>query len=139
MEVNPAVPVTSAPEFIAYAKANPGKINFASGGVVGRAHPRRQAARARGNQDGALGGPVETGIVLEPDRDKAEAAAKEAIEHRPFAWNAPRERRPTTTPRARRALKGASGPGASFNPRRRRWHRRCRRACVPRSRARRHC
>jgi hypothetical protein len=25
-------------------------------------------------------GPVETGIVLEPDRDKAEAAAKEAIE-----------------------------------------------------------
>jgi tripartite-type tricarboxylate transporter receptor subunit TctC len=32
MEVNPAVPVRTVPEFIAYAKANPGKINMASGG-----------------------------------------------------------------------------------------------------------
>jgi tripartite-type tricarboxylate transporter receptor subunit TctC len=32
MEVNPAVPVKTVPEFIAYAKANPGKINFASSG-----------------------------------------------------------------------------------------------------------
>jgi tripartite-type tricarboxylate transporter receptor subunit TctC len=33
MEVNPAVPANNIAEFIAYAKANPGKINFASGGV----------------------------------------------------------------------------------------------------------
>jgi len=33
MLVNPGVPATSIAEFIAYAKANPGKINFASGGV----------------------------------------------------------------------------------------------------------
>jgi tripartite-type tricarboxylate transporter receptor subunit TctC len=33
MEVNTAVPVNNVAEFIAYAKANPGKINFASGGV----------------------------------------------------------------------------------------------------------
>ena len=33
MEVNLAVPVNNVAEFIAYAKVNPGKINFASGGV----------------------------------------------------------------------------------------------------------
>jgi tripartite-type tricarboxylate transporter receptor subunit TctC len=33
MEVNPALPAKNVAEFIAYAKANPGKINFASGGV----------------------------------------------------------------------------------------------------------
>src|SRR5262249_19765281 len=33
MVVHPAVPANNVAEFIAYAKANPGKINFASGGV----------------------------------------------------------------------------------------------------------
>jgi tripartite-type tricarboxylate transporter receptor subunit TctC len=32
MELNPSVPANTVPEFIAYAKANPGKINMASGG-----------------------------------------------------------------------------------------------------------
>src|SRR6266403_5353713 len=31
MEVHPSVPVRTVPEFIAYAKANPGKINLGSG------------------------------------------------------------------------------------------------------------
>jgi tripartite-type tricarboxylate transporter receptor subunit TctC len=33
MQVNPALPVKTVPEFIAYAKANPGKINMGSGGT----------------------------------------------------------------------------------------------------------
>jgi tripartite-type tricarboxylate transporter receptor subunit TctC len=33
IEVNPSLPVATVPEFIAYAKANPGKVNMASGGV----------------------------------------------------------------------------------------------------------
>jgi tripartite-type tricarboxylate transporter receptor subunit TctC len=33
MKVNPSVPVKTVPEFIAHAKANPGKINMASGGI----------------------------------------------------------------------------------------------------------
>jgi len=38
MEVNPSLPVKTIPDFIAYAKANPGKINMASGGVGSPLH-----------------------------------------------------------------------------------------------------
>jgi tripartite-type tricarboxylate transporter receptor subunit TctC len=34
MVVHPSMPTKTVPEFIAYAKANPGKINMASGGVA---------------------------------------------------------------------------------------------------------
>jgi tripartite-type tricarboxylate transporter receptor subunit TctC len=38
MEVNPAFPAKTAREFIAYAKANPGKISMASGGIGTSSH-----------------------------------------------------------------------------------------------------
>ena len=38
VEVNPALPVKTIPELIAYVKANPGKINFATGGIGSSQH-----------------------------------------------------------------------------------------------------
>ena len=38
MDVNPSVPATTVPEFIAYAKANPGRISMGSGGIGSSPH-----------------------------------------------------------------------------------------------------
>jgi tripartite-type tricarboxylate transporter receptor subunit TctC len=38
MEVTPSLPVKTVPEFIAYAKAHPGELNMASGGIGNSTH-----------------------------------------------------------------------------------------------------
>ena len=57
MVVNPAVPAKTVPEFIAYAKANPRKVNMASNGngVNRRVHQGRQSASVGRDHGYALG------------------------------------------------------------------------------------
>jgi tripartite-type tricarboxylate transporter receptor subunit TctC len=38
MQIHPSVPAKTVPEFIVYAKANPGKISMASAGIGNATH-----------------------------------------------------------------------------------------------------
>jgi tripartite-type tricarboxylate transporter receptor subunit TctC len=51
MIVNPAFPAKTVPEFIAYAKANPGKINMASGGTGTVTHVAGELFKAMAGVD----------------------------------------------------------------------------------------
>jgi tripartite-type tricarboxylate transporter receptor subunit TctC len=51
MEVTPSLPVKTVPEFIAYAKSNPGKISFASSGVGSSIHMSGELFKAMAKID----------------------------------------------------------------------------------------
>ncbi len=51
MEVSPTLPINTVPEFIAYAKANPGKVMFASSGVGTTLHMSGELFKAMAGVD----------------------------------------------------------------------------------------
>jgi tripartite-type tricarboxylate transporter receptor subunit TctC len=68
MVVHPSVPAKSVPELIAYAKANPGKINIASGPIGGPAHVAAELFKMMTGTDMLLvsyrgGGPALTDLL----------------------------------------------------------------------------
>jgi tripartite-type tricarboxylate transporter receptor subunit TctC len=63
--VNPAVPANSLTEFIAYAKANPGRVRYGSGGVGGALHIAVEMLKLKTGID----------LVHVPYRGGAQAAA----------------------------------------------------------------
>jgi tripartite-type tricarboxylate transporter receptor subunit TctC len=68
MVVNPSVPAKTVPEFIAYAKTTPGKINYASAGTGAPSHVTGELFKMRAGVDMAhvpyrSGGPALTDLL----------------------------------------------------------------------------
>ena len=68
MAVNPSVPATTVPEFIAYAKANPRKLNMASAGIGTAAHVAGELFKMMAGIDLVHvpyrgGGPAQSGLL----------------------------------------------------------------------------
>jgi tripartite-type tricarboxylate transporter receptor subunit TctC len=83
MEINPSILAKTVPEFIAYAKANPGKINMASGGIGTSIHI--------------------AGETLQDDGGR-QSRSCEGIEEICCDFNAPRAQCPNSVPTSDKAL-----------------------------------
>jgi tripartite-type tricarboxylate transporter receptor subunit TctC len=80
MVVNPSVPANTVPEFIAYAKANPGKVNMASAGTGGGTHLAGELFKAMAGVNlvhvprWASGGPVSLSFFVDRVHQNRQAA-----------------------------------------------------------------
>ena len=100
MLVNPSFPVRTVPEFIAYAKANPGKINMASGGTGTGPHMAGELFKMMAGVDmvhvpyrgggpaltDLLGGQVQVMFPVPPRRSRTSGPARCAL------WQSPLRR-----------------------------------------------
>jgi len=109
MVVNPAFPARTVPEFIAYAKANPGKLNMASGGNGGSPHVTGELFKMMAGIDmqhvpyRGGSGPAQADLL----GGRVDAVRQHGIRHRA------RSRRPTA--RARRHYNNTLGSPAGHS------------------------
>jgi hypothetical protein len=83
-QLNPSVPAKTVPEFIAYAKANPGKINMASGGNGGPAHVAGELFKMMAGVD-MVHVPYRGEAIALPDLDRR-AGTSPVRRHAGIAW-----------------------------------------------------
>jgi tripartite-type tricarboxylate transporter receptor subunit TctC len=107
MLVNPSVPAKTLPEFIAYAKANPGKLNMASSGSGGGPHVYGELFKAmagvdmvhvpyRGNPfPDLLSGQVQVFFISIPQRSSSSGPTSYA------RWRSPLRRAKRSCPTSR--------------------------------------
>ena len=82
MEVNPSFPAATVPEFIAYAKANPGKVNMASSGTGSAPHVAGELFKIMAGVDAGCALPPIIGLAACACRLPS-AAGTGAIRHHP--------------------------------------------------------
>ena len=85
MVVHPSVPAKTLPEFIAYARANPGKLSYGSGGVGGITHITAELFKQDGGRSRYCACALSRGGAR-AHRSARRAGAGPLYEPRPIDW-----------------------------------------------------